>query len=320
MNARNVPGPLRFGAAQSVGHALYFVAVSLDGRHVFKSEEKDSNRGDWLRCKDCRKWCPNNEGGVRHNDRCAASDKYGGAWARTAVVQWAGAMALYECGASGDDAMVHLMWHHFMAENGVVPADNEWDDLGPFLGRLRKHGDEVMVKWMKEWKGTMSAVRKYNITDPLYAVAARPMEEGPIEAAALPVMEVVADGVEAGAQLPEADGVILIPLADDGLPLVELEAVADIIGGADAEMASIPEDALPVPDGEPAEMWRGEPAIPLPAVEMGADGNDPTVEISEVDAAIMLALADDEFPLGESEALMDAAGGRAGEAREPPEG
>ena len=87
MNARNVPGPLKFGASQSVGHALYSVAVSLDSRHILKSE-KDDNRGHWLCCKDCLKWCPNNERGVRHNDRCTALAKYGEVWARVEAVQW----------------------------------------------------------------------------------------------------------------------------------------------------------------------------------------------------------------------------------------
>ena len=33
-NARNVPGPLKFGAGQSVGHPLYFV-VFLDADYIF---------------------------------------------------------------------------------------------------------------------------------------------------------------------------------------------------------------------------------------------------------------------------------------------
>ena len=144
----------------------------------------------------------------------------------------ADAMALNECGAGEEETMVHLMWHHLMNMNHMVRTANEWDELGPFIGRLRKFGDNKLMKLMKDWKKKMSAIWKYNVTSVEYAVVARPLEEGPVEANAPPMMDVHADGVEEGVQLSEADGVIQITLVDDGLPLVELEAAAAIVSGA----------------------------------------------------------------------------------------
>lgn len=349
INARNVPGPLFFGASHSKGHPLFFVGVSSDSRHVLKVELKDINRGHWLRCKVCLVWCPGNDArGYTHKPECVPPTNNGAAWARMAAVQWAGAMALHECRVDGEQAMVHLMWHHFMAlNNGMVPEANEWDELGPFLGRLRRAGDDVLAREVAKWETSMSCARKFNVTSVGYGIVARPLGAGPVDVDAPPVIDVVADGVEAEVLLPEVNEAILVPLVDDGLPSVELEVAADVVGGVDAEMVPILEDVLPVPDGEPAEMGCGEPAL-QPVIEVGADGNDPGVAMSEVDVAIQLALAEDFCPgeldalmdvaggipqlavevgvdgddpsLGEPEALTDTVDGRAGEAREPPEG
>ena len=227
MNARNVPSPLKGLHSRWVMPFILWRCLWTAVTFSKTCEWKDLNRGHWMRCKDCLKWCPNNEGGVRHNERCKATTKYGEVWVRVAALESAGAMALYECGADGEDDMVHILWHHFMALNDLVPVVNEWEDLAPFMKRLRRHGDEILVKWVAKWGKWMSAVRKFNLTDPLYVVAARLLEEGLVEAEAPPMMEVVAEGVEAGVQLPETGGVIPISSADDGLSLVEPEAAAE---------------------------------------------------------------------------------------------
>ncbi len=59
----------------------------------------------------------------------------------------------------------------------------------------------------------LSVVRKFNNTPAGYNAAARPLEEGPVEVDALPMMDVVADGEEAGVFLPETNGVIPVGVA-----------------------------------------------------------------------------------------------------------
>jgi hypothetical protein len=138
------------------------------------------------------------------------------------------------------------MWHHFMNMNGVVPSDTEWGELAPFMCQLRRFGDAKVMD-LVNWEAKLSALRKFNITSVQYDAAARPLEKFSVETDALPMMDVVAEGAEAGVLLPEANGVIPIPLVEDGLSLVKPEVAADIIGSEDGpNMVLILEDDLPV--------------------------------------------------------------------------
>ena len=226
----NLNGLLRFGVGESVGHRVWFAAISMDSVHILLRESRGGSRRSCYRCRCCKQRV-NVDGVITHKARCSCVQEMGPAWVIDAAAKFAVFAAVFECGdqaADDYDRRLFGSWRRYMRSNGQVPTEEQWEDLNAFAHFVTGLESVELAELRMSFVVGMRDVRELNSSSPQFRGA-------PVD---LPV-----PGIGLGlAGMRFGNRAIPLLVADVGVEGPRPEASAGVSGGRAREADVPPEE------------------------------------------------------------------------------